>query len=198
MSKKNKKGNFVNKIDKSKKKIYKDVPMTRRFLSYLIDWYLGGLATSFPIALISQKLFGTMLKQNILEFPKPYGLIAGCLGFAFALFYFIGVPAWLTKGQTLGKKICKIKIVKDNEEEISFKNIVLRQLIGVIIVEGSLVTASAIWHQIFTLVTGVQVVSILMYIGFAVGIVSAGLAMFTDDHKAIHDYIGSTKVVMCK
>lgn len=57
--------------------------------------------------MISQKLFGSMLKQNILEFPKPYGLIAGCLGFVFALFYFVVVPTWITKGQTLGKKYVK-------------------------------------------------------------------------------------------
>lgn len=199
MSKKNKKSsNLVKKIDKSSKKMYEDVPLTRRFLSYLIDWYLGGLATAFPIAMISQKLFGSMLKQNILEFPKPYGLIAGCLGFVFALFYFVVVPTWITKGQTLGKKICKIQIVKDNEEEITFKNMFLRQLVGIIVVEGSLVTASAIWHQIFTLLTGIDIVSGLMYVGLAICVVSAGMVIFTKDHKAIHDYIGSTRVVMCK
>ena len=174
------------------------MPLTRRFLSYLIDWYLGGLVTAFPIAMISQKLFGSVLKQNILEFPNHYGLIAGCLGFVFALFYFVAVPTWITKGQTLGKKICKIQIVKDDEEEITFKNMFLRQLVGIIVVEGSLVTASAIWHQVFTLLTGIEIVSGLMYVGLAVCVVSAGMVIFTKDHKAIHDYIGSTRVVMCK
>lgn len=63
MSKKNKKSNLVKKIDKSTKKRYEDVPLTRRFLSYLIDWYLGGLATAFPIAMISQKLLEVCLNR---------------------------------------------------------------------------------------------------------------------------------------
>lgn len=183
---------------KSNKKQYENVNLTRRFLSYIIDWYLGGLMTSFPIAIISQKLFGNMLQQNILSFQKPYGLIAGSLGLLFAIFYFIVVPMWITKGKTLGKKICKIKIVQTNNEEVEFKNILLRQLVGIIIVEGSLVTASAIWHQIFTLLTGINVVSILMYAGFVTGIISACLVLFSKDHRALHDYIGNTKVVMCK
>ena len=100
--------------------------------------------------------------------------------------------------QYYDKKICKIKIVQTNNEEVEFKNILLRQLVGIIIVEGSLVTASAIWHQIFTLLTGINVVSILMYAGFVTGIISACLVLFSKDHRALHDYIGNTKVVMCK
>lgn len=192
MSKKN------NKNTKNNKTKYENVPLSRRFISYIIDWYVGGLVTAFPIAIISQKIYGTMLNQNILEFEKPYGLIAGCLGFLFALFYFVVVPMWITKGKTFGKKVCKIKIVQVNNEEVRFKNILLRQLVGIMVVEGSLVTASAIWHQIFTLLTGINIVTILMYIGFIIGIISACLVLFTKNHRAIHDYIGNTKVVMCK
>ena len=39
----------------TKRNIYKDAPLTRRVLSYFIDWYLGALCAAFPIAVVSQK-----------------------------------------------------------------------------------------------------------------------------------------------
>ena len=77
-----------------------------------------------------------MLNQNIVEFKQPYGIIAGILAVLFAIFYFVIVPAYIYPGQTLGKKICKIKIVKVNNEQVTIKNMLLRQLLGVIVIEG--------------------------------------------------------------
>ena len=48
----------------TKRNIYINAPLTRRVLSYFIDWYLGALCAAFPIAVVSQKLYGTMLKKN--------------------------------------------------------------------------------------------------------------------------------------
>ena len=31
-----------------------NAPLTRRVLSYFIDWYLGALCAAFPIAVVSQ------------------------------------------------------------------------------------------------------------------------------------------------
>ena len=101
----------VVKAKKERKIRYEDAPLVKRFISYLIDWYVGALCTAIPIAIISQKLTNTMLNQNIVEFKQPYGIIAGILAVLFAIFYFVIVPAYIYPGQTLGKKICKIKIV---------------------------------------------------------------------------------------
>jgi len=185
------------KIIKEKKVTYQDATLSRRFISYLIDWYVGALATALPISMIAKKLTGTMLNQNIMEFEAPYGLIGGVLGLICAFIYFVIVPLKDGQGQTLGKRICKIRIVKDNDENVELKTLLLRQVLGLIIVEGSLVSASAIWHQIATMLTGFNFVAPLMYIGIVVTGVSALLVAFKKDHRAIHDYIGKTKVVMC-
>ena len=55
-----------------------------------------------------------MLHQNLLTLQKPYGLICGILGLVCAMFYYIAVPLGKNKGQTLGKRIMKLKIVKEN------------------------------------------------------------------------------------
>lgn len=129
----------------TKRNIYINAPLTRRVLSYFIDWYLGALCAAFPIAVVSQKLYGTMLKQNLLKIQQPYGFIAGIIGVIFALFYYIYIPFFVYKGQTVGKRICKVKIIQNNNQEVSLKSLVLRQGLGMIVIEGIFVSASALW-----------------------------------------------------
>lgn len=181
------------KIDKSK-----EVSLTSRFLSYLIDWYVGGLCTSIPISIISQKLTNTMLNQNIIEFKEPYGIIAGVLAILFAIFYFVIVPTYIYKGQTLGKRICKIKIVQKSNKDITLKNILLRQVLGIMIIEGTLISASAIWHSILTIITKINFVSPLMYAGFVLTGFSIILMLFKGENRAMHDYLAGTKVIVSK
>lgn len=181
------------KIDKSK-----EVSLTSRFLSYLIDWYVGGLCTSIPISIISQKLTNTMLNQNIIEFKEPYGIIAGVLAILFAIFYFVIVPTYIYKGQTLGKRICKIKIVQKSNKDITLKNILLRQVLGIMIIEGTLISASAIWHSVLTIITKINFVSPLMYAGFVLTGFSIILMLFKGENRAMHDYLAGTKVIVSK
>lgn len=183
------------KVKKEKGVEINDAPLSKRFIAYLIDWYIGALATAFPIAVISQKLNGTMLNQDITSFQEPYGMIGGVLALICACLYYIVVPMYVTKGQTLGKRICKVKIVKDNNKDVDLLSLLLRQMVGIIIIEGTLVSASALWHQLFTMITGIEVVGILMYAGFVLTGASVLMVAFSKSHKAIHDYLGNTKVV---
>ena len=171
--------------------------LTRRFLAYLIDWYVGGLMTAFPISVISMKLFETVQNQNIMSFGSPWGMTAGALGVLFGIFYYVAVPAFVWRGQTLAKRWLKIRIVREDGGETRVKHIVLRQLVGIIVVEGSLVTVSTIWHQMAALATGIDLVKILMYAGIAVSLISAIMTLF-GKHRALHDRIGGTMVVLNK
>lgn len=171
--------------------------LTRRFLAYLIDWYVGGLMTAFPISVISMKLFETVQNQNIMSFGSPWDMAAGALGVLFGIFYYVAVPAFVWRGQTLAKRWLKLKIVQADGSEAQIKHIVLRQLAGMIVIEGSLVTVSTIWHQMAALATGIDLVKILMYAGIAVSLVSAAMTLF-GKHRAIHDRIGGTMVVLNK
>lgn len=171
--------------------------LSRRFFAYLIDWYVGGLAVALPVSSVSMKLFGTVTNQNIMSFGTPYSLIAGGLGLLAAFLYYAAVPMFCWKGQTLGKRWLKIRIVGKGGEDASLGNLFLRQLIGIILVEGSLVSASTILHQVLSVLTGQNLVTVLMYAGMAVSIVSAVMVLIKD-HRAIHDYIGGTKVISWK
>ena len=67
--------------------------------------------------------------------------------------------------------------------------LIIRQLLGIIVVEGSLVSASTIWHQMVSIATGIEVVRPLMYAGMAVSLVSA-VWCWPVVTGAIHDRIG--------
>lgn len=192
---------MVKSIKKEKKIVkpqWEDASAPRRFISYIIDWYVGALATSLPISIIAKKLYGTMLSQDILNFDQPYGLIGGILGIVCALVYYVVIPLGSNKGQTLGKRICKIKIIQENGEDVTMKNILLRQVLGIIIIEGSLVSVSAIWQQVIMILTGIDILTPLKYVGIALGIISSLMILFMKDHRAIHDYLGKTRVISCQ
>ena len=53
-----------------------------------------------------------------------------------SIIYYVFIPTYLFKGQTLGKKICKIKIIKENNESINLKDMMLRELLGASLLEG--------------------------------------------------------------
>ena len=171
--------------------------LSRRFIAYLVDWYIGGLATSLPISAIAWKLYGSMQNQNIMSFPHPYGVIVGLLALGFALMYYAAVPILCWRGQTLGKRWLKLKIVDASGSEATAGQLLLRQVVGIIIVEGSLVSASAIWHQLGTMLTGVDLVTVLMYAGMGISIVCAVLVL-VGKHRATHAFLGGTKVVLWK
>ena len=171
-------------------------PVTRRFFAYLIDWYVGALCTAIPISIIAYQTTGDMANQYLTDFPSPFGIVAGVLALLFAFAYYIGIPLFVWRGQTPGKRLCGIKIVRFDGAPVDFGHLALRQIVGVTIIEGIIANASAIWHQMLTIATGINFVHPLMYVGFAVTLVSCIMILVRKDHRCLHDFIGDTKVTL--
>ena len=74
------------------------VALSRGFIAYLVDWYVGALATALPVSIVSMRLFQTMTNQNIMSFDPPYQLIAGALGVLCALLYYVVCPLHTNRG----------------------------------------------------------------------------------------------------
>ena len=157
---------------------------------------LGALCAAFPIAVVSHKnLPWNNVKTKFIKNSTTLWIYYGIIGVILLLFYYIYIPFFVYKGQTVGKRICKVKIIQNNNQEVSLKSLVLRQGLGMIVIEGIFVSASALWHQLVSLCIHVNIVSMMMYVGFVVGGISTLMIIFTKEHRAIHDYIGNTKVV---
>lgn len=96
-----------------------------------------------------------------------------------------------TQGQTLGKKLFKIKIVP-NKCKINWKNYLLRMLI-----------LNSTWITILTCILlfvlpayNFYITSmIITYLGYAVLIVDVLMMLFRRDERSLHDILSNTKVV---
>lgn len=174
-----------------------DLSHIRRLIAYGIDWYLGGVIASLPLIIIYMSLHdnATIIPQNLAIFEAPYNIIAGCLSFLVALIYYVYIPGFVFKGQTVGKKLLKLKIVNDNYQEATVKQILLRQLVMILLVEGSIYGASNMLHQVISVVTGVNFSTFYAYVGLVISAVSAILVLVLKSKRALHDVVCHTKLV---
>ena len=175
-----------------------NIGFLRRFISYMMDWYIGGMLTSLPIILtytaMNSSNIGT-IEQNINIFEYPLNIIIGLASFMVAALYYVYVPMFINNGQTLGKKIMKLRIVSNDYSEAAKKQIFIRQFVIILLLEGSLYTSSNMLHQVLNEVTGANIVSIYNTIGIAITALSALLVVIFKSRRALHDIITSTRVV---
>ena len=119
----------------------------------------------------------------------------GSLYFSIEVIVMIGyfvVFQYFNKGQTLGKKFLKIKVVSRDDEELSLGNFLLRSMIlyGLIftIINMILVqlTSDNIFYNLYTIVGLVNIV--VTYSTYF-------MIIFRKDERGLHDMIASSKVV---
>lgn len=106
---------------------------------------------------------------------------------------YFGLFQYFTKGQTIGKKLMKIKVVsKDDKKELNIFNYILR----------SLLLYSTIYYVLLTI--GVFIFNAGIYSHYATGIYYANMVLeliiiylvFTrSDMRGLHDIVANTKVI---
>lgn len=108
--------------------------------------------------------------------------------------YFV-VLAYFMNGQTLGKKLMKLKIVSSNKKKLTMNNYLIRGLV----INSILMN---ILEIIFILVLNKQaylrVNDIITYIFGITYIITFGMILFREDKKGLHDYLAGTKVISVK
>lgn len=110
-------------------------------------------------------------------------------------FIYFGIIAYLLKGQTLGKKIFKIKVVSVDKKELNpslfiLRSVILTNLIPQIISLLVLMFASqSTWEVITNYIGYLEYIIIFIIIGFVI---------FRDDERGLHDLIAHTKVISTK
>lgn len=112
--------------------------------------------------------------------------------------YFV-LFAYYTGGQTLGKKILKLKITNRNDEKVSFKSLCVRALfnsnnlfLGVnIVIILSILATLLIKNKIVFLYTA----SIITLLGLIFEMINGLFLLIRKDNKSLHDIISKTKVI---
>lgn len=114
----------------------------------------------------------------------------------FSFLYFV-LFAYFTNGQTLGKKLFKLKVVRQDGEKVKLSNLMLRTLLsgssifmGVnIIVVIQLLLLMISQNQVYFY--AILFSSMISYVIEIIGLV----LLFSKEHRSLDDIIGSTKVI---
>lgn len=105
--------------------------------------------------------------------------------------YFV-VVAYYMEGQTLGKKIMKLKVVSTNDNKITMNKLLIRSLIvdSILMNIISIVTILLMTKSLY-----LQTYDIITTIFGAIYIVTFSMILFREDGRGLHDIIAKTKVI---
>lgn len=167
--------------------------MLRRFIAYVLDWYIMYFIMNL-ILVISYYIQEGIVVSNLI--PIQYFnsrtqiqiLLILC---AFFIVYTCVLPL-LWDGKTIGKKICKIKV--KSLGKLTFTQLVVRNLFGIVILEGCLNPLSNYIRNVFLLYVSRDLVQYMVYFSTFIGIVSIICMFVTPKKKMIHDLISKTEV----
>lgn len=167
----------------------------RRFFAMIIDWYLAQMIAVLPITFYFRG--GDYLKASMFKLENydfQVGLVLGVFGIVVGIIYYVLIPIFW-KGQTIGKKICKIKIVQVDGSPVRPLSIVVRELIGSTFLEGGIIIIATYMRRMLPLFGMVMLVEPLKYIAYGLTIASIVYAYFQPLSQSFHDKIAKTVVV---
>ena len=107
------------------------------------------------------------------------------------IIYFV-VFNYFMNGQTLGKKLMKLKIVSNNKKKLTMNNYLIRSLLINSVLMNVL---SIIFILLLNKTSYIKVNDITTYLFGAIYIVTFGMILFREDKRGLHDYLANTKVV---
>ena len=179
---------------------YRKAPLVNRLISYFIDWYLTAMLISLPVTIFASIENNDLVLSNTITNLEPtHAVIAFVSGIILITCYFT-YPAFFKKydGQTIGKHIVGIKVIRKDQQAMKFKDYFLRYIIGLVFIEQNLNIAAFSFRSLLTMFVPQIVVDVIYYIGIAICAVSIILVFANKDHHMLHDMIAKTEVVELK
>lgn len=168
----------------------------RRTVALIIDWYITNMLASIPITFFLRR--DSQFKPEMFELTV-YGfntaLIVCLIAITIGILYYVFIPLYIWKGQTPGKKICKIKVIDYDYKDVTMKNMMLRELLGATLLEGGITIIPSYLRKIASLLQFTSIVNPLTYAAYALTLVSIGYAYFQKDTRCFHDLVSHTEVI---
>lgn len=165
----------------------------RRLVAYAIDWYLYSLILVVFNMVFSKMLHVESTSYATLElYGMKYALIALFLMLIIHCIYFVAVPL-LWNGQTLGKKITKLKIVGADGNAVTLKQLILRELLCTLVIEGYISAYGGYLRTFIAMMFGN--IKVLVMVWFVISGLSVASGMYSKQNRMLHDLIGKTKVI---
>lgn len=121
-------------------------------------------------------------------------VLINILNCVFIMIYFVAIP-YFFDGQTLGKRVMKIKVIRKDQELLMLNDLIVRNLIinglGFLLISLCLLYITpSIVYLIITLLLGLlQVILVL---------ITLFMVIYRQDKRGLHDVLGNTLVVLAQ
>lgn len=168
----------------------------RRFIAFIIDWYLASLLAGVPVLFIYAMTTGNDGVVTVLTaLPFTQAMIAGTIAIITSTAYYVLIPTYVFRGQTLGKKAMGIKVLCDDNSEITLKTVLKREVLGVMLVEGGIVAGSGYLRQMIGIAISPTIYTVLTVVSSIITIISIAMIYVSRDKRMIHELISKTRIV---
>ena len=193
------------------------VKFSKRFSAFIIDLLIIACISSVVTLIIPTSSNAKKMSEELVQASQDYidkkideeeyinksapytyridkeNFLISVIDIVITILYFV-VFAFIKGGQTLGKKLIGIKVVKQ-KGELSINDMIFRAFII-----NSLLSNLINLVLLFTTkdMTYVYATSIVSYLQMGLILVSAIMVLVRKDHLALHDIITKTKVVEVK
>lgn len=172
--------------------------LVRRLLAYVIDWYLISFAMNMVLVAAACAVTGIFTASSvpITGFASGLQLVLFLCLAVLDLVYFCLLPCFVLSGQTVGKRLLRLRVERVDGSQAALGNYLLRDFLGLVVVEGCFSPLSNYLRNIMLLWLSRDVVQVIIWAGIVIGVISAGIMLLTCDRRMIHDLIGGTRVVL--
>lgn len=185
--------NYYEDDELSEKEYNKLLKLENKYANDLKSYYKDKKITNKEYNIIIEKLNEKYSNKELNYNYKllKYSIIPTIINLMCILLYFV-VFQFYFNGQTLGKKIMKLKVISNNDKELTIFNFFIRSLI---VNEVFLNTLNIIFLIILSknsFITYNQIIYVITYI-IEMAIIST--ILFDKNNRGIHDYICNTKII---
>jgi len=169
-----------------------------RFGAYFIDLNIQNVILALVVLLMYVLAYqnrGSYVNLvNINALPSSWQVPTYILSYLIIFSYNVFIPYFLYEGQTFGKKLIGIKIVKSNGEKASLKDYILRYFATLPETTSHYTVNGLIFAAFMTNPTA----TMLNNIGLSISALSILIAMIQRERRSIHDFLSNTKVISVK
>lgn len=172
-----------------------------RLISFIIDWLLGGIVAGIPSVVFYLILTGkskpltSMYQFGAAGFGGITTILISLVCIMFGFFYFVIIPWIIFPGQTIGKKIMKLKIIDKNGNNPSFNTYCMRQFVFLILIEGAATPISTYIKVIITTLSKFYIDPYLGLVWDVITLISVFLLFWGKGRLSLHDYATKTLVI---
>ncbi len=159
----------------------------RRIVAFVLD----GFIVAIPYSMLTTPLNFLKLDNSSTTYDSPFSafftpealavqFISGLIALILSIIYNIILPSKLYPGQTFGKKLLNIKVVKENGENVSLIDMTKRYSI----------------YLVFSLLSLIPYVGLLLCAPLLIVVLINLIMLFTDKrHQTLYDKIANTVVI---